>query len=344
MTGHEFIWDGRGNRGEDARYSVISGRAASDPALGALHFRILAHAGRFNQRKGWTRLSQTELAILFGYRRQQVNKAIQELVELEYLEKRSQEESGESFCFYRPRIDEGGVSEKTDTTSDERVSGRTDTRVSKNRRQCTPKSDSPPRSGIASRARVDQIDHVDHPPPTPSQARGSDEDVEFETFWLTYPPGCRAHTKRTAARRAFAAILAGKHRDGHKATAAEIIAGARLFAPTKPDPDYVPLAASWLNHARWLDKPQRRKSGGGSSQAVRDLCDPNWAGAGVRDTSESMDDLTARIIREGKCDAKALAAALRAHGVAPDDPRILRILRAGGGAPIAAIGTDALPS
>jgi DNA-binding XRE family transcriptional regulator len=139
---HEFVWDGRGRRGDDARYSLLPGRAATDLRLSQLHFRILAHLGRFNQKKGWCRLSQIDLAQIFDVRRQSVNKAINELVEWDYLEKRSQGESGESFCLYRTLLDQpettGGVSGKPDTPLNGDLSATADTGVRSQRTRVSP--------------------------------------------------------------------------------------------------------------------------------------------------------------------------------------------------------------
>jgi hypothetical protein len=80
-----------------------------------------------------------------------VNKAVGELVEWGYLEKRSQEESGESFCLYRTVIDQpdvtGGVSGKADTP----VSAEADTGVPSRRTPVSPRKDT----------LVSHIDHVD---------------------------------------------------------------------------------------------------------------------------------------------------------------------------------------
>src|SRR5262245_4862668 len=102
---------------------------ASDLNLSAIHMRTLGHLGRFNKGDAWCRLSQTDLAKMFGVSREAVNKAIKELDVWGYIEKRSQEQSGESFCLYRIKIDrqddEGGVSAKADTSREGGVSSRT---------------------------------------------------------------------------------------------------------------------------------------------------------------------------------------------------------------------------
>ena len=103
---HEFVWDGRDERGEDARLSIIAGRAATDFDLIELDLRLLLYLGRFNHKKGWCRLNQTQLAHLFGVGRQQMNARIKRLVKRKYLEKKGQKKTRESFCFYRVVLDE----------------------------------------------------------------------------------------------------------------------------------------------------------------------------------------------------------------------------------------------
>ena len=170
---HEFVWDGRGERGEDARYSIMAGRAASDRLLKCVHFRILAHLGRFNQRKGWCRLNQSELAALFGVHRQAINKAINQLVKWRYIEKRDQADSGESFCLYRAMIDAvESLKDKGGSVCSRRhplragVSGIADTSVGQSGHPCTPGADTPPRSGITTRAKSDHVDHIERERPT----------------------------------------------------------------------------------------------------------------------------------------------------------------------------------
>jgi MarR family len=101
MTTKEKIWDGRGDRLVDARYSQFPGQAADDLRLNGLHFRLLAHIGRQNQKRGWLRLSQTELSDAWDCSRSRISTAVNELVVMGYVVKKSQSESGESFCLYK---------------------------------------------------------------------------------------------------------------------------------------------------------------------------------------------------------------------------------------------------
>jgi hypothetical protein len=167
--GREFVWDGRGEHGEDMRYSIIPGRAADDVRLTGLHFRILAHLGRFNHKRGWCRMSQTDLAAKFQVRRPSLSTAINQLVEWKYIEKRDQRQSGESFCLYRAMIDaldgdcetKGGVSGKSDTPHGEGVSGKSDTSVSHSEHPCQAGANTPPSGSITTRARIDRIDRIE---------------------------------------------------------------------------------------------------------------------------------------------------------------------------------------
>lgn len=106
----------RENDGDDARYSFLPGRAADDPRLKLVHFRVLAFLGRRNQNYGWWELNQGSLAKRFGVVRQTINSAISELVEWKYAATRPQVDS--SFLQYRTadwdRTAEVGVSPPDD--------------------------------------------------------------------------------------------------------------------------------------------------------------------------------------------------------------------------------------
>ncbi len=72
----------------------------------------------------------------------------------------------------------------------------------------------------------------------------------FEIFWTTFPKG-RKQAKGDALD-LFKSIVLGKHKT-RRATANEIIQGAKRYASTKPDPDFVPMPSTWLNQGRWGD-------------------------------------------------------------------------------------------
>ncbi|MDY0891856.1 helix-turn-helix domain-containing protein [Frigoribacterium sp. CFBP9030] len=86
-----------------------------------------------------------------------------------------------------------------------------------------------------------------------------DEDP-FGMFYKVYP----RHTGRLAAEKAFRAAL-------KKATADEILAGARRFAadpnlPSREEQRFIPMPATWLNQGRWDDDPLPPRGGGSGAQ------------------------------------------------------------------------------
>lgn len=101
----ERIWDGRGEALDDARLTTADGRMADDLRLKGLHFRIMAHVGRQNHRRGWLRVSQTELAERWQCYRTSLSRAFTDLVKWGYLLQQTQEEAGESFCLYKVALD-----------------------------------------------------------------------------------------------------------------------------------------------------------------------------------------------------------------------------------------------
>lgn len=72
---------------------------------------------------------------------------------------------------------------------------------------------------------------------------GSQDDPEFERFWLAYP----RKTAKGNARKAWVAAT-------KKADPEAIIAAAGRYAKTVTDPKYTAHPASWLNAERWLDE------------------------------------------------------------------------------------------
>lgn len=68
----------------------------------------------------------------------------------------------------------------------------------------------------------------------------------FDEFWEIYPK----KVAKGAARKAF------RHANA-RASSAEIIAGAKRYAASKPDPKFTAHAASWLNADRWLDELEK---------------------------------------------------------------------------------------
>lgn len=99
---------------DDARYSHVPPRAATDARLTLVHMRVLVLIGKVNTQHGWCQLSQTSAAEMFGMHRKTVNAAVLDLVQWNYVERKTQEQTKTSFCHYRvlidePEIGEGGV-------------------------------------------------------------------------------------------------------------------------------------------------------------------------------------------------------------------------------------------
>ncbi len=173
----ERVYEGRGEGLSDARMSWIDGAAADDMRLSGLHWRLLAHIGRQNARRGWLRLSQTELAEAWDVARGSINRAVGELVAWGYILKRGQDETGEAFCTYKTRLD-GDAPGGSTAGNDRPADGSPGQGVSRT-------GDTPPVShtgdtGVTSTStRVSRLRHqknrlsptiADPSPPTPSSA------------------------------------------------------------------------------------------------------------------------------------------------------------------------------
>jgi hypothetical protein len=114
-------------------------------------------------------------------------------------------------------------------------------RVRKHRNACnvtdvTPPPLSPP-----------MINNSTPPIPSPNISIKPNEEPLFEGFWLVYP----RKVGKGAARKAYRHAL-------KRASHAEILAGAKAYAASKPDSQFTAHASTWLNADRWLDEPERK--------------------------------------------------------------------------------------
>jgi hypothetical protein len=114
-------------------------------------------------------------------------------------------------------------------------------RVRKHRNACnvtdvTPPPLSPP-----------MINNSTPPIPTPKTIKSTTDEPLFEGFWAAYP----RKVGKGAALKAYRHAL-------KRASHAEIAAGAKRYAASKPDPQYTAHASTWLNADRWLDEPDRK--------------------------------------------------------------------------------------
>jgi hypothetical protein len=116
-------------------------------------------------------------------------------------------------------------------------------RVRKHRNACnvtdvTPPPLSPP-----------MINNSTPPIPTPKTIKSTTDEPLFEGFWAAYPK----KVGKGAARKAYRNALKRAFYD-------EILAGAKAYAASKPDPQFTAHASTWLNADRWLDEPERKPS------------------------------------------------------------------------------------
>jgi hypothetical protein len=94
------------------------------------------------------------------------------------------------------------------------------------------------------------INNSTPPIPTPKiSIKSIPEEPLFEDFWGVYP----RKVGKGAARKAYRHALT-------RASHVEILAGAKAYAASKPDPQFTPHASTWLNADRWLDEPDRKPS------------------------------------------------------------------------------------
>jgi predicted transcriptional regulator len=102
------------------------------------------------------------------------------------------------------------------------------------------------------------------------QAESSDAQFEsqFAEFWQAFPTGRK--TDKPKAIVAFKKALDGKLRGVPKVDAATIIAAAKRYAASNPDPNFVPIPTTWLNGARWDQWPEV------SDLPRRSLLGPQW--------------------------------------------------------------------
>lgn len=85
------------------RYSIIPADFVDDPRPQLVHFRAICFMGRHTNRYGWCVVSQSKMARRFGVARETINRAIRDLVEWGYVDKR--EAKGGGLCQYRVLMD-----------------------------------------------------------------------------------------------------------------------------------------------------------------------------------------------------------------------------------------------
>jgi hypothetical protein len=89
-------------------------------------------------------------------------------------------------------------------------------------------------------------------PPSPTQNKSIKTRLEeplFDEFWGVYP----LKVGKGAARKAYRHALT-------RASSAEILAGAKRYAASKPEPKFTAHPTTWLNADRWLDEAAKPSS------------------------------------------------------------------------------------
>jgi hypothetical protein len=89
-------------------------------------------------------------------------------------------------------------------------------------------------------------------PPSPTQNKSIKPRLDeplFDEFWGVYP----LKVGKGAARKAYRHALT-------RASSAEILAGAKRYAASKPEPKFTAHPTTWLNADRWLDEAAKPSS------------------------------------------------------------------------------------
>jgi hypothetical protein len=132
------------------------------------------------------------------------------------------------------------------------------------------------------------LEHLNKTPPKPPEGGDAIENA-FEEFWTTFPGNAPPRGRKTDKPKAFEAfrrVATNTHRKRLHATVDEMIRGAKRYAATKPDPDFIPMPTTWLNGARWLDETAPASSLSSlpwwkDPQALADMTSERWrAGIG----------------------------------------------------------------
>ena len=217
---------------QSGRFAIVPARAVEDRRLGPAAFRVLASLGTFSDRDGWCWPSLTTLATQLSTRRQVVQRHVQELAKLGYIE------------IQRQRRPDGGSTANRYRLMFDRALFQV---------------------GIELRGvHREGAGGVHREGATPATLRGLPLDKNypkehiydlsakhFAEFWRIYPSRRPHSNPKKPARQKFEAALK------RGVPASDIIRGAENYAAHArrdvSDRKFVAQAVTWLNQERWAE-------------------------------------------------------------------------------------------
>ena len=223
------------------RFSIVPARAVEDRRLGSAGFRVLAALGTFSDKHGWCWPSLTTLATQLSTRRQVVQRHVQELAKLGYIEIQHQNRSdgGNAANRYRLLFDRALFQVGIELRGVHREGAGGVHREGAggvHREGATPAT----LRGLP----LDKNYPKEH-------IYGSSAAERFDGFWRIYPSRRPHSNPKKPAREKFEAAL-------KRGVPASVISrGAENYAvyveQETTDPRYIAQAVTWLNQERWAE-------------------------------------------------------------------------------------------
>ena len=253
-----------------SRFSIIPARAVYDSRLSPHALKVLCALGVHSDKSGWCYPSLKKIGALIGCSRQTVSGHISILVRLGYIESRIQkrDDGGQSSNLYRILMDVGDPETMSDLTGGDGLEptggagpeptggdGQLfDTITSHTNDPINDPYRNMPLSG-ANIEKVNSFQEKDcaknaHTDPPSAKKKPSATNHEFDAFWQAYP----RRIAKGAAIKAFNSAM-------KVATFSEIMDGVRRYAQSRPDPQFTPHPATWLNQQRWADEIKEEPDG-----------------------------------------------------------------------------------
>ncbi len=215
------------------RFSIVPAQAVEDRRLGPAPFRVLAALGTFSDREGWCWPSMTTLATQLSTRRQVVQRHVQELAKLGYIE------------IQRQRRPDGGSAANRYRLLFDRALFQVGIELRGVHREC---AGGVHREGATTATLRGLPLDKNYPK---EHIYGSSTAKQFDGFWRIYPSRRPHSNPKKPAREKFAAALK------RGVPASNIIRGAENYAvyveQETTDPRFIAQAVTWLNQERWAE-------------------------------------------------------------------------------------------